>query len=609
MPVHLTPYQRPIGGGRKGRVAALLAAAVCFPALSMGILAACSPSEKPPADTYRGAITGNIKSFDPAHAGDENTNTIQYQVYEALYQYHYLSRPYDVEPLLAAAMPIVSDSGLTYTVALRTDVYFQDDPCFPQGHGRKLSAHDFVYSLKRLADVRTQTTGWWVLEGKILGLDAWRQASESLPPLPDTASPPLYAQPVAGLEAWDDSTVIIRLTHPYPYFKYLLAMPYLALVAKEAVLHYGQEFLNHPVGTGPYRLTEWRRNLRLRFERNENFHSETYPREGESGDSAVGLMRDAGRVLPLIAKLDFGIFEESQPMWLNFLRGRLDRSGIPKDNYAEAVMPNKRLRQDLEAKGIDMVKLRELYTGYIAFNLKDTLLGRAKALRQAMALAYDVEESIETFSNGRGIRAQSPIPPGLFGYDSAYVSPYGRFDLEAAEKKLAEAGYAGGKGLPDFEYLAVSGTGTRQLGEHFAQCMRRLGIRVNLVAATWPEYLDRMKKGKFQIVRAAWGADYPDPENFLMLLYGPNEPPGENNASYHNPVYDSLYRRMAVMQDSPERLALVHRMRDIAAEDCPWILVNHRLAETLIQGRLRNVKLNAVMSAPIKYYGLESGTP
>lgn len=566
------------------------------------LLSACSPSREQDANTIRVAILSNIKSFDPAQASDQYSIACQNQVYEALYEYHYLARPYRSQPLLARALPTVTDSGLTYILPIRTDVYFQDDACFPGGLGRRMTARDFVYSVKRLADVRTQTTGWWVLDGKVEGLDAWRQASEALPDLPDPSLPELYSRPIAGLSAPDDSTVVMRLTHAYPYFKDLLAMPYLAVVPVEAVLHYGEEFLNHPVGTGPYRLTEWRRSLRLRFSRNEKYHAAIYPLEGMPGDSAAGLLRDAGQILPLTDRLDIGIFEESQPMWLNFLRGRLDRASIPKDNYNDAVTSARVLRPELARKGIRLLRMRELRTDYISFNLKDSVLGKHKGLRQAMALAYDVEEVIERFSNGRAIRAQSPIPPGLFGYDSLYVGPYGHFDLEAAKSRLAASGFPSGAGLPALEYLAVSGTDTRQLGEYFVQSMARLGLQVKLVSCTWPEYLDRLRKGKFQIVGASWGADYPDPENFLQLLYGPNEPPGENNSAYRSEAYDKAYRAMAVMPDSPQRLALIRQMQELVSEDCPWILTRHRIQESLVQGRLDNVQLNAVMEAPYKYY-------
>jgi oligopeptide transport system substrate-binding protein len=576
-------------------------AALLLGALIPGILGGCTPNREP-GNVYRGALIANLKTFDPAQASDSYSNQSQYQVYEALYEYKYLARPYDIQPLLAAAPPEVSEDGRVYTIRVRTDIEFQDDEAFPGGKGRAISAHDFVYSIKRLTDVRTQTYGWWIFDGKVVGLNDFRAASEKLPALPDSVHPALYDREVAGLRALDDSTIRIELTRPFPYFKYILAMPYAALVAHEVVDHYGPEFLNHPVGTGPYILKEWRRGLRLTFVKNPKYKHGVYPNEGTAADSAAGLLADSGKALPFIDRAELYIFNETQPMWLNFLRGNLDRSSIPKDNYSQAVTPAKGLRGEFAERGIRLTRVWQLDLTYICFNLIDPLLGKNRKLRQAMALGYDVETVIERFYNGRGIRAQSVIPPELAGYDSTFRSPYGEYNPARARKLLAEAGYPGGKGLPELVFLTVAGTESRQRGEHFAQNMAGIGVRVRVESCTWPEYLERLQNRKFQLVGASWMADYPDPENFLQLLYGPNKPPGENNASYQNDEYDRLFDAMTRLQDGPERLAIIERMKAVAAEDAPWIFAVHRVAEVLAYDRVGNMKPHAVAESPIKYY-------
>jgi oligopeptide transport system substrate-binding protein len=569
------------------------------------LLLSCTPSKKDLGATYRGVLVSNLKNFDPALVQDQYSAMCQFQVYETLVEYKYLARPYDIQPCLATAVPEITDSGRVYTLRLKQGVEFADDACFPGGKGRAVKAADFIFSIKRMCDVRTKSTGWWIFDGKVVGLDSFRAATEALPALPEQIHPPLYDSEVEGLRALDDSTVRIQLTKPYPYFKYILAMPYAAVIPHEAVEHYGEDFLNHPVGTGPYLLKEWRRGLRLTFERNPKYRHGFYPTEGTAGDSAAGLLADAGKPLPFIDRIEYGIFEEFQPMWLNFLRGNLDRSPIPKDNYADAVTPDKSVRGDMAAKGIDLVRLKDLDVIYVCFNLEDKALSD-KRLRQAMSLAYDADQAIELFQNGRGIRAHSPIPPGLFGYDSTFRNPHSRFDLEAAKSLLAKAGHPGGRGLPELEYLTPASTDTRQAGEHFAQCMARLGIKIKVATCTWPEFLERLKRKKFQIIRAAWAADYPDPENFLQLLYGPNESPGENNANYKNAEYDALYRDVAVMQDTPERLAKIRRMQEILAEDCPWIFCLHRTNELLIYKWVKDHKAHAVLDAPLKYYRIDA---
>ncbi|MEO7424822.1 MAG: ABC transporter substrate-binding protein [Fibrobacteria bacterium] len=582
--------------------AAILSAVLLVSAALM----ACTPSRKKLGNTYRGVLTSNLKNFDPALVQDQYSSMCQFQVYETLLEYKYLARPYDVQPCLAAAPVEISDSGKVYTIRMKRGVEFADDACFPGGKGREVKAADFVYSIKRMCDVRTKTTGWWIFDGKVEGLDAFRKATESLPPLAEQWHPALYDSIVPGLTALDDTTVRITLTRPYPYFKYILAMPYAAVVPHEAVDHYREDFQDHPVGTGPYLLKEWRRGLRVVFERNPKYHHGFYPSEGTAADSAEGLLADSGKALPFIDRIELGIFEEYQPMWLNFLRGNVDRSPIPKDNYGETVMPDKSVRGDMAAKGIALFRQNELDIRYTCFNFEDPLLGKHKALRQAMSLAYDAKKGMDLFYNGRGVHADSPIPPGLFGYDSTWKNPYARLDREAAKALLAKDGFPGGRGLPEFEYLTVAGSDTRQIGEFFAQCMARIGIRIKVATCTWPEFLERLKQRKIQIIHVAWGADYPDPENFLQLLYGPNESPGENNANYKNAEYDSLYREMAVMQDGPHRAAIIRRMQEILAGDCPWIYSLHRLNELLIYKWVANHRSHGVLDAPIKYYRIDA---
>ncbi|MDB5049171.1 MAG: putative transport system solute-binding protein [Fibrobacteres bacterium] len=567
---------------------------------------ACTPSRKNLGSTYRGVLISNIKNFDPALVQDQYSSMCQFQVYETLLEYKYLARPYDVQPCLASAAPAISDSGKVFVIRIKKGVEFADDACFPGGKGREVKAADFVYSIKRMCDVRTQTTGWWIFDGKVVGLDAFRKATESLPPLPEQYHPALYDGEVEGLRALDDTTVRLELTKPYPYFKYILAMPYAAVVPHEAVEYYREDFMNHPVGTGPFLLKEWRRGLRLVFERNPKYHHGFYPTEGMPEDSAEGLLADAGKPLPFLDRVELDIFEELQPMWLNFLRGNLDNSIIPKDNYAEAVTPDKSVRGDLAAKGIKLFRQKDLDLVYMCFNFEDPVLGKHKRLRQAMSLAFDADQAVELFYNGRGVRAHSPIPPGLFGYDPAYKNPHARYDPEAAKALLVQEGFPGGKGLPEFEYLTVAASNYRQMGEHFAQCMARIGVKIKVSTCTWPEYLSRLKQKKVQIIAGAWGADYPDPENFLQLLYGPNESPGENNANYKNAEYDSLYREMAIMQDGPERKAKIRRMQDILAEDCPMIPEIHRLRELLIYDWVGDHRGHAVLDAPIKYYRIDA---
>ena len=572
--------------------------------LALSCIIGCGKSEGPPEEdgmVLRLASASHIKGFDPVHAGDSPSIAVMALAYEPLLQYKYLERPYAVEPCLAAEMPEVSADGLVYRFRIRRGVRFVDDPCFAAsgGAGRELVAEDFIYAFKRLADVKTQPTGWWIFDGKIVGLDAFYKAST-------TEDGVDYDRPVEGLRAPDPHTLEIELTGPYPQLLYVLAMTYTAAVAREAVEHYGEEFLNHPVGTGPYRLERWERGSKVILVRNPRWRGETYPTVGEEGDRELGLLDDAGKAVPFIDRIERTILVESQPRWLQFMKGQFDAGGIPKDNYDSAIGPDRELMPVMEGKGIKLLKTPTLVVTYAAFNLDDPVLGAHKRLRQAMAHAYDIERRIEIFANGRAIPAHGPLPPGLFGYDADYRNPYRDYDVDKAKALLAEAGFPGGGGLPVFAYDFVASTTSRQQAELFKREMAEIGIGIELNASTWPQFLERVKGRKAQIWGLAWGADYPDPENFLQLLYGPNSSPGPNGSNFDHPEYNELYDRMRIMPNGDERLRLIRRMVDIVAEECPWILGTHPFAYTLQQAWLKNYKPHEVGHGLARYYRIDT---
>ncbi|MEW6040968.1 MAG: ABC transporter substrate-binding protein [Elusimicrobiota bacterium] len=549
-----------------------------------------------------------IKGFDPALAEDLYSHTAISQVYESLYQYSYLERPYKVEPLLAEKMPDISPDGLTYTVKIKKSVYFNDDPCFQKSGNskpdpRELTAEDFIYSFKRIADIKTRSNGWWIFDGKIEGLNEFRECSKK------TKEANMdYSMKVKGLTAPDRYTLRIKLTKPYPQLLYILAMSYTSAVAKEAVEHYDSEFINHPVGTGPYRLKNWVRNSIIAFEKNPGYRKgEKYPSKGEPDDEKNGFLNDAGKKIPFIDTVEFHIFLEDQPMWLNFLKGKIDCSGIPKDNFSSAITPNKELVPKLKKKGIRLWKVPMLDVTYTAFNMENALLGRNKKLRQAMSLAHHPDLLIELFYNGRAIPAQSPIPPGLDGYDAGYKNPYQGPGILKAKKLLDEAGYPNGKGLPPLEY-EVSGTGTteRQFAELFKNEMAELGIKINVNYNTWPEFLSKINQKRAQIYGLAWAGDYPDAENFLQLFYSKNAAPGPNNTNYKNPEFDLLYEKISVMQPSSERTKIYQKMAKMVVEDTPWIMGVHRMAYALNHSWLKNYKPHDIGHNFIKYYRIDT---
>ena len=539
---------------------------------------------------YRWYMIARIKGFDPTQADDIYSGRMILQIFDTLYQFHYLKSPYEVIPCLAASMPDISEENLVYTIPIKKGVVFQDDPCFEEngGKGRELTAEDVVFSLKRNADVRNRSLGWWLFDGRIKGLNEFREKTVGADELD------IYKEEVEGLKAIDRYTLRIELNEPYPQFIYVLTMSFGAVVAREAVKFYGDEFLNHPVGTGAFILKEWIRGSKLVLEKSPTFREEYYPEEGEEGDREAGLLKDSGKRLPLVDRLEIAILTEEQPRWLEFLSGNLDElEMITKDNFDQVMTVDDALHEEIAQKGIITLKKQQIDIYYIGFNMDDPVVGTNKKLRQAISLAEDTSRLL-VLRNYQGIPAESPIPPGLLEYDPDLTNPYRRHDVEAARELLAEAGYPEGLDA-DGKLLTLtldvrSGTLERQISELFVDDMRQLGIDVNVIHNTWPALLEKIKERKTQIFSIGWIADYPDAETFMQLFYGPNSSPGSNGSNYNNPEYNKLYEQMRVMIPGHERTKIVRRMVDILIEDCPWIFQYHRRPIGLYYKWTGNVK-------------------
>lgn len=569
--------------------------------LFSGGIGCTSRSQKDPPNTLHLALSAKVKGLDPIFADDLYSGTEVARVYEGLLQYHYLKRPYVLMPNLAESMPAVSADGKTITFKLKKGVLFQDDRCFKEtgGKGRELIAEDVIYSLKRLADPKLLSSGWWLLDGKIAGLNEWRE-EQSKNPVVD------YSKSVEGLKALDQYTIQIGLKQRSVQFLYAFAMPFTSVVAKEAVETYGKDLGMHPVGTGPFRLQpESNLNSKIVWMRNPTYRQELYPSEGESGDAAKGLLVDAGKPLPLADKIVERVFEESQPMWLTFMSGQLDLAGIPKDNFQQAIGSDQGLSPELKQKGIQLSKDPEADITHISFNMSDPLIGKNKLLRQALSLAYDNRELIDLFYNGRAVSAHGPIPPGLSGYDPDFKNPYRAFNVAKAKEFLAKAGYPDGKGLPALELATLSSSTERQFTEYAQKMFGAIGVQIKANTYSWPEFQAAVKNRKGQIWSFAWGGDYPDAENFLQLFYSKNASPGSNDSNYSHPEFDRLYEKSLTLLDGPERTALYRQMVSILVEDCPWIFNVHRIQFSLNQQWLKNYKRHGFEHNSVKYYRID----
>ena len=511
------------------------------------------------------------KTMDPQVQFDEPSSVVIGMLFDGLYEYHYLKRPYQLVPSIASEMPRYSADRLTLTIPLRTDVKFIDDKCFAGGKGRTVVASDIVYSLKRYADASINDSSYGIIDGMIVGLNEFRDKTKGK----EFGSVKYDDFNVEGLQAIDEHTVQIKLTKPNSVVEYALGAPVTSIIPRECTELYKQDFGTYPVGTGPFKIKYRNRLGDLVVERNPNYHM-VYPTEGMPGDAEKGLLKNAGKKLPLVDEIYSPVIMEFQPAMLRFLRGYFDWVVMDSDSFLRMAFSDGpgsfKLKPEYE-KNFDIYSEPDVGTYWIVTNLKDSLLGTNVKLRKAMALAINRQGFIDDMLNGRGVVIDSVVPVTIAGNHLDSNVKFPNYNVEEAKKALAEAGFPEGKGLPVIKYTGATGGNTMRQFEYLRRNWAEIGIKVEPDFTTYSAYLKRMDEGNFQIAFTGWHADYPDAENFLYWLSGPSKAEGENYGNYQSKAYDELYKKIAGHPDSPERRELIRQMGVEVAKDYPIIPV------------------------------------
>lgn len=649
-----------------------------LPTLLILLLSGCGAAWNDPypaADRGRNilytAFTDRPKHLDPVQSYSEDEITFTAQIYEPPLQYHYLRRPYELIPATATVVPrpqyldaegrLLPDSAAAtriaftdYVVEIKPGILYQPHPAFaeqptdisgffsladfPNLGTRELVAEDYVYAIKRLAHPRLHSPILGLMTEYIVGLAGLVDTlKKSAPAGRQDGWLDLREARLDGVVALDRYRYRIRIKGKYPQFLYWLTMPFFAPMPWEADRFHSQPGMAeknltldwYPVGTGPYMLTENNPNARMTLERNPNFRGETYPCDGEAEDRAAGLLEDCGKPLPFIDKVVFTREKEQIPYWNKFLQGYYDASGIASDSFDQAVQVSGggevSLTPEMRQQGIRLSTSVATSSFYMGFNMLDSLLGgdgeSARKLRQAIAIAIDQEEFISIFQNGRGIAAQGPLPPGIFGYRNGRdgVNPviyeWGdgspqRKDVTVAKRLLVEAGWPGGRNAKTGEPLVVNldttatGVGAKTRIDWLNKQFQKIDVQLVVRSTDYNRFQEKIRKGAVQLFYFGWNADYPDPENFLFLLYGPQgkvKHHGENAANYANPEYDRLFERMRAMENGPERQALIDRMLAILQQDTPWVWGFHPKDYSLRHAWLLNRKPTKVGNNILKY--------
>ncbi|MHC4983367.1 MAG: ABC transporter substrate-binding protein [Planctomycetota bacterium] len=567
--------------------------------------------------------SAKVKSIDPATCGDTTSAGIQGSIYEGLYCYHYLKRPLEVIPQLADGMPEISADGLTWTIKIKKGVKYARNPCFGleadgRPRTRTVTAGDFVLGFKRIADYHmTSQLAMAFVHDTIEGVKDYRQRTRKY------AKGDLSRydkEEISGVKALDEHTLQIRLARVFPQFQYVLAINTYAPIAREIIPYYlerkrGKEPIRMServpeihdfkaaVGTGPYVMTDWVKAGRIVLERNPDFRPVFYPREGAPGDKEAGLLEDAGRRVPFIDVVHLVFVKENNTAWGMFEKMQRDSAGIPRDVYGDVISPEKALLQEWRDRGIKLIKDTYPAVFWIAFNMEDPVVGQSKSLRQALCLAYDVESHIDILFNGRGKRATNTIPSSTKGHEKAGPSPYARFDLRLARKKLNQAKQelaakgviASGGDIPELT-LSLPGRDEedRRFGIFAQRQFAKLGIKLQIDLNDWPTLQKKVHNKQAQLYAMGWHADYPDAENFLQLYYSPNITRGTNNTNYANHEFDKLFEKASKELDEQKRIELYAKMTRIINEDCPVLLLSEPITYYLHYEWVKNIKLHPI---------------
>ncbi len=540
------------------------------------------------------ALSGEISTLDPASSYDTISASIVYQVYEPLYEYHYLKRPYTLQPLLAEDMPKVEDNGKKYTIKIKKDIAYHPDPVFGN-QTRTVKAQDFITQIKRLAFLPTKSNGWWLFDGRIKGINEWRQQVGS-----DFEK--FKSTDIPGLSAPDDHTLVIELTEPYPQMLYSLAMSFTAPMPLEAVERYENIFADRMIGTGPFKLTSYTPLSEVKLEKFEGYHEALYPDQGDRLANSLGLLADAGKKLPFLDGVHFKIIRESQTRWLNFRSKKLDLLVIPKDNFSTAIDPSGNLSDELKKDNIKLQIFPTLTYWWNSFNMQDPVVGGDNInLRKAVAHAIDIDKFIQLLTNNTGQKANSIYPPGISGYDPSKSLPY-EYNIEKAREYLKLAGYPEGKGLPEITY-DVRGTSAtnRQQGEFIKGELAKVGINIKVITNTFPAFLKKSRQGQLQMWLDGWALDYPDAENILQLLVTKNHAPGPNATYYSNKKFDEYFDQLKLMNDGPEKKELMVKMENLVNEDLPWVMHYYARSYIVFHNRLKNYRHSDLIYNNMKY--------
>lgn len=581
-----------------------LATTVLFAALAAGTASAAPPK------VLHMFLSTSETGLDPAVASDIATLSLLENLFDPLLRYDYLARPVKLQGNTATGLPEISPDGLTYTFHLRPGIRFTPDPAF-KGRTREVTAADYVYSIKRLYDPALKSPWSFMFDGKLLGDAALKDKFG-------------YATEIPGLQAPDRYTLRIRLSAPDNNFLFYLATPASGVVAREVIEAYPGQAGNHPVGTGPFMLGDWKRSDRIVLLANPDSTAVFHGTPGaDPADQAIARALE-GQRLPRVDRVEVKIAEEFQGRMLGFLNGEYDYLEQVPESMTDMVIDNGKLKPDLVGRGMQLYRFPVLQTYYMWMNMQDPVLGgygKDKiALRRAISLSYDSAEDIALLKKGFAMKAESPLPPGVLGYDPAYRSPvphdpalanalldrygYDRRDPDGFRRMPKQGGKPGETEPLTLQMSSEATVGGRLRDELWRKCLNAVGLRVVFKSDKKTEIIKASRLGKVQMFESNWIADFPDGDNFYQLLYGPNAGRA-NYARFDLPAYNTRYEQARLLTDGPARQKLYGEMNQLIHAYNPWVPLTHVLSADIRQPWLKNYKRHPVEFTQWRYLDVD----
>lgn len=516
-------------------------------------------------------LAAGLKTLDPAFASDKRAIWMTAQLFNGLVE---LDENLIVQPSIAKKWDISAD-GLTYTFHLREDVFFHQDTAFlGQNNSRRpVNAHDFVYSFTRVCDPKVASTGAWIFNGKIAGLEAFKAGE---------------AGKITGFEAIDDRTFSIHLTEPFPPLTGLLAMPYCFAVPQEAVDFYGENFRANPVGTGPFRFFRWDEGHHLILHRNPNYWE-----------------KDNGNEIPYLDAVSIRFMPSRLSAFVEFMQGKMDFINGIDESYKDEILNPDGTIKETYADRFQFELAPQLNIEYLGM-LVDTTVEIAKnhpltdvRVRKALNYAIDRDKLVRYLLNGMGYVANAGfVPYGMPGFDSKAVPGFS-FDLGKARALLAEAGYPNGQGLP--EMTLYSTPLYANISEFIQKSFENIGVRMDVQNLQGGTLRSEARNSRINLWRGSWIADYPDGENYLALLYSPNTVPnGPNTTHYANARFDSLYRAAKLVTNDSARYQIYQAMDRLMLDDAPVIPLYYDRSIRILQKNITGLVGNPMNHLQLK---------